>query len=70
MYEERLAEADEDSEDSAGEDVNDSQSGTKKRKASTGKVAKGKDFWSQIDQLLANLVKKNGTSLKSPEWRQ
>lgn len=69
MQEEGLAEA-EDSDHSASEDVNESQSAAKKRKASTGKVAKGKDFWSQIDRLLADLIKKNGSSLKSLEWRQ
>lgn len=68
MQEEGLAEA-EDSDHSASEDVNESQSAAKKRKASTG-VAKGKDFWSQIDRLLADLIKKNGSSLKSLEWRQ
>ncbi|KZP14285.1 hypothetical protein FIBSPDRAFT_959748 [Athelia psychrophila] len=68
VLEEGLAEA-EDSDHSASEDVNESQSAAKKRKASTG-VAKGKDFWSQIDRLLADLIKKNGSSLKSLEWRQ
>jgi hypothetical protein len=40
------------------------------RRAHAGKVAKGEDFWSQVDAYFAEMVTKFGRDLTGTQWRE
>lgn len=54
------------------DDDNDgvTESSTNKRKRSGGRVPKGKDFWSQVDQFFACEMKTRGRQLTGSGWKE
>lgn len=60
-------------EDSDQENVPDSQARKRRRVEEVcvraGKVAKGKDFWSQVDKWFKNQVKEWGTDFGADAWK-